>query len=904
MDLNENDLLYTNEFIKTPELEGEVPVQFNDEFKKYYKSELEKQKAEQLRKNVEKISLVDMSFSEETDPTNIENTNKFLQNASSNMATNVSRIQREFKTYVNIDSRDRDRLKYPNPNTFKIFLGKTFYNVSMIRLASLEFPNSNNVINDSNNKIYWRNKYDIDNGIIDKYTDTYPIYELQLDNGNYTLNSLRTQINTKSGKIERDGTTYLSPEFHNLVLDVIIASNESSLTSIKYVSLGSNPLKYEGPFTLSIDFTNYKLLRIPKIGDNIHLIGAQLSDGGRSDFLNGIFTITNVTNTTKIFFNVSSIIPANQSGQSFGGPSVFYGVENPFQLTFGDKKNTINDILGFPPQNSADPIITNLEIESISVTSGSVGVTGTTVGTLVITTKEEHNFTLNDIENTIKIYDAPYIPSLEKENKIVNVLSDKQFVIEGNVDFIYDRLTYNHKYKGPGFFYTYNPIKTICPQIKECIYTNSTRILEITTYTRHYLNQNDSVRINNIITVPNIVNNNIFVVLNPEEDTTSGVFKFRIMLPSDIDGNNINISNATVGTSLLELTCQNHGLNEIVGFSIDGSNNLIINLKFNDNLNVTPSRISQSAGWITDPTIILYGTGLTYPSGSGNQTINLDGKPFGLDANLEDVGGSRLPVEPTGISITLPVPVTIEQVNNLNRAENLGNVKYRTKDYSFYLYNVKTDTLVDNGITDGNINNTKFEVRELLDQHRFVFKLDNYYASSVEKFGGDIVFISSTLKGFKGVQTNKLFDKVYRKIALNGENYVFLQCPQLATMLNTGNVQDIFARILLDQFPGSMVFSFLSNPKVFTDAPLNKLEELDFSIVQYNNQLYNFNDLDYSFVLEITEVQDTIENANFSSRRGVSAVNSNPYIAQGQLGYTPQPNAQSIEPPLPKPGDF
>ena len=67
-----------------------------------------------------------------------------------------------------------------------------------------------------------------------------------------------------------------------------------------------------------------------------------------------------------------------------------------------------------------------------------------------------------------------------------------------------------------------------------------------------------------------------------------------------------------------------------------------------------------------------------------------------------------------------------------------------------------------------------------------------------------------------------------------------------------------------------MVFSYLSNPKVFDTVPLDKLEDLEFSIVNHDGSLYEFNDLDYSFTLEITEVIDISDNFNLSSKRGIT----------------------------------
>jgi hypothetical protein len=87
--------------------------------------------------------------------------------------------------------------------------------------------------------------------------------------------------------------------------------------------------------------------------------------------------------------------------------------------------------------------------------------------------------------------------------------------------------------------------------------------------------------------------------------------------------------------------------------------------------------------------------------------------------------------------------------------------------------------------------------------------------------------------------------------------------------MNTGRVSNVFARITLDQSPGNIVFSFLSNPKMFDTVPLDLLSELEFSIVNHDGTLYDFNDLDFSFCLEITEVIDTTDTFNISSKRGV-----------------------------------
>lgn len=170
------------------------------------------------------------------------------------------------------------------------------------------------------------------------------------------------------------------------------------------------------------------------------------------------------------------------------------------------------------------------------------------------------------------------------------------------------------------------------------------------------------------------------------------------------------------------------------------------------------------------------------------------------------------------------------------------------------------------------LNNVKYHVRNVLDVDTFTFMIGNNFATSTQKGGGDNLYISSLKHGFSGTQKNTKNSLLNRSINLEGENYCFLTCPQLDTMKNTGSVTNIFARISLDQAPGFVCFNYLSNPKQFNTVPLDKLSELEFSVINYDNTAYTFNDLDFSFTLEILEVIDTTDLFNQSSRRGITDV--------------------------------
>ena len=174
MDIDPNDLLSTNVFINEPLLDGEIPDEFNEEFKKYYKTEQEKNQRKVIDKklDIRNDMMNNISINEETDGNNLLNTNKFQQGNEEVIDKQVNRVKKDIKTLISVDSRDRDKAKYPLASNFEIFLGRTYYNVREVRLASIEFPNTNAVINSTNNLIYWRNKEDIDLDIIDNITQT------------------------------------------------------------------------------------------------------------------------------------------------------------------------------------------------------------------------------------------------------------------------------------------------------------------------------------------------------------------------------------------------------------------------------------------------------------------------------------------------------------------------------------------------------------------------------------------------------------------------------------------------------------------------------------------------------------------------------------------------------------
>lgn len=97
-----------------------------------------------------------------------------------------------------------------------------------------------------------------------------------------------------------------------------------------------------------------------------------------------------------------------------------------------------------------------------------------------------------------------------------------------------------------------------------------------------------------------------------------------------------------------------------------------------------------------------------------------------------------------------------------------------------------------------------------------------------------------------------------KKLNMTGYNYFYICCPELVAFNNTGPVNNVFTIIKWTDNPGSVVFdSFVPNHKKF-DPPLASLSRFNFSMYHPDGNLVEFNGLDHSFVLKITELYQEV----------------------------------------------
>jgi hypothetical protein len=862
MDIDENDLLSTNVFIRNPNLINNFSETENKEFVDYFKENLNKKENENLLESISKID-----HTENEDDSFLDNTNKFLELDASSLKSKFD-PKRDFKeviTTVNIDSRDRDIILYPKPNNFDIFLGKTFNFIKQIKLVSIEFPNTNAVINSFNNRLYWINKEDIESDIIDSITGYYPIYSVELRIGSYLADTLAKEMMSKMNALKRKNNT---SDFHYFDITLDNETDIVSFTSLTLIQLINDPVEtLSGTGTIKIRSQNHGFVT----GELVYIIGCKTISGISSTVLNGSFIIT-VINDTYFQYEIN----VNAADTSIGGGNtVKTGKEAPFQFLFGDYPLTVAQNIGFPVENSSERINTfiksinkfyqvqiildvphnftsdsnfigqvcNIDISNttpsidgqrviteiinsttflISVNSNLdfpsfnsgivtfnsivyniISISNFATDAILIETFAYHNYTLSDIGTLYTISNTQTTPVLDGLFKITSVFSPTQFIIAGT-------LLANSSVSTPGlggYLPRHNPLISTIVNISNVIKnTNNTTII---CNQVHNLKTNQEIMIYNLVTSPEITLKSVTVIAII--DTFSFIIDFKI---DSFDQS--SLTNANFGINILTLSFPNHGFNEIHNIY-----NGLLNIILIDTL-LPHNFINGQIVRITNTNCV--------PSIDGSYIITV--------------------VDSDTFSINLPHITTV------------GTYGIIGKSNDFSLYSVNSFS----GISTSMLNNNKFSISEIIDINTFSFKIGNAFTKTNATGGGDNIFISSLKHGFSGTQNNTKNNILNRSINLQGENYSFICSTQLSNMVNTGPVKNIFARVLLDQSPSNVVFNFLSNPKTFDLSPLPQLDSLTLSVVNYDNTLYEFNDLDYSMALEITELISTSNAFNLSSQ--------------------------------------
>lgn len=134
----------------------------------------------------------------------------------------------------------------------------------------------------------------------------------------------------------------------------------------------------------------------------------------------------------------------------------------------------------------------------------------------------------------------------------------------------------------------------------------------------------------------------------------------------------------------------------------------------------------------------------------------------------------------------------------------------------------------------------------------------NYIVSNVDFYQNEINFNSLGI----------IINRKNLSLALSGSNYFFMTNETLSNFNNTGRVDNIFAKIQLQDIPNTVLYNtFVNSPKIFED-PLTSLSELEFRFYSYDGELYDFNGVEHSFCLRIVELVNLPIDSHINTRTG------------------------------------
>lgn len=105
-------------------------------------------------------------------------------------------------------------------------------------------------------------------------------------------------------------------------------------------------------------------------------------------------------------------------------------------------------------------------------------------------------------------------------------------------------------------------------------------------------------------------------------------------------------------------------------------------------------------------------------------------------------------------------------------------------------------------------------------------------------------------------------------LKLSGDDYVIMVAEPLITLQSIGPIKDAFAKILLCDIPGKVLFNTFINTNRIYEDPLDQVSELKVDFYSPDGTLFDFNGLDHSYTLEIITVNDIPDGTGISANTG------------------------------------
>lgn len=446
-------LLTENNFAPTRVLQAEHSRQFKEGFRRWFEKERD---AEERRERVATDSndpLRTNNFPTSDGKPSTADQPAAPPDSIGNQLTNpheTDRLNKPRITFQQIDSVDRDFTRYPEPNDYRISLSRRFNNVKRVKLIASEIPNTDQIIrddprealvtrnrlilrcgqvlNEANKHFYW----------IDESDGTQPgnydciVYDACITPGNYVAQACECNERTLASEIETQVSginRFIDGRAHEFVVTIDEQTNKVSVLSIQSNELGLNPIDtVAGTNVITVTQLQHSFQE----GDFVTISGATSTGGISANTLNATHQIISVPTADTYTIRVNTIASQTVGG---GGSNVLAGQNRPFMLLASNTDTPFGSVLGFPQQDSAEQIATNIEFIDCEAPDLSVDPnTPTECGTInARICATNHCLTVGD---EILILDTDTIPNINGLQTVTNVISDDKFEIGKKVKVV------------------------------------------------------------------------------------------------------------------------------------------------------------------------------------------------------------------------------------------------------------------------------------------------------------------------------------------------------------------------------------------------------------------------------------------------------------------------------------
>lgn len=183
------------------------------------------------------------------------------------------------------------------------------------------------------------------------------------------------------------------------------------------------------------------------------------------------------------------------------------------------------------------------------------------------------------------------------------------------------------------------------------------------------------------------------------------------------------------------------------------------------------------------------------------------------------------------------------------------------------------------GLSEGSLSTSDNNTRK-----RFVALLLDPAGHIITRISNDVFQITVAYEEITDIETQKdtaivdgtedfgdlIIKTLNTRINLFGYKYLFLCIPGFSNYVDTENVRDIFYKVQLAGASNSNIYNaFVGRKLIFYDSPYNQITDLEILWKTPDGNLFEFNDQDHSFTLEITESLQKIEGSGINARIGL-----------------------------------